>query len=379
MSFGLYLHFPFCRNKCSYCDFYKELHDKSLEGQFYDALLRETELLAARYADSDREISSIFIGGGTPSISNLTLMGEWLDLLRAQFVVRDGLEFSIECNPESVTLEKLEMLKSLGVNRPVFGIQSFKPKLLSVLDRKHDPHHSQQAVYWASVLGFENYGVDVIFGLPGQTDRMLTTDLDEIISIAPPHISFYQLTVEPGTKLAAEVDSGRLRLPDNDYNFALYKGGCDQMAEAGYERYEVSSFARPGFECRHNIGYWDGSDYLALGPSAHSFMQGRRYANHSDLQGYIKALEAGELPQIEDATGDEARVTEAIMLGLRTSHGIDRVRFNERFGVPLENRLNRKQYDLLIGSGHLIPDKGSLRLSDDGLCLADEITQRLLK
>jgi len=379
MSFGLYLHFPFCRYKCSYCDFYKELYDKNLEGQFYDALLRETELLAARYADSDREISSIFIGGGTPSISNLTLMGEWLDLLRSQFDIGDDIEFSIECNPESVTLEKLEILKGFGVNRPVFGIQSFKPKLLSVLDRRHEPHHSQQAVYYANVLGFKNFGVDLIFGLPGQMERMLATDLDEIISIGPPHISLYQLTVEPGTKLAADVASGRLRLSDNDYNFALYKGGCDQMAEAGYERYEVSSFARPGFECRHNIGYWDGSDYLGLGPSAHSFMQGRRYANHSDLQGYIKALEAGELPQIEDDTGDEARVTEAIMLGLRTSWGINRERFNERFGVPLENRLNRKQYDLLIGSGHLIPDKGSLRLSDDGLCLADEITQRLLK
>lgn len=379
MALSLYLHYPFCSNNCSYCDFYKQLYDLTMESRFYDALGTETRLAGEWVKSRELQISTIFVGGGTPSLTNLDMFADWLTLLRSLFEVPDDIEFSFETNPESVDLTNLGVLKDLGVNRPVFGIQSFNSRLLNVLGRRHNPHHSQRAIYYASALGFRNFGVDLIFALPGQTSRMLSDDIDQIIDLEPPHISFYQLTVEEGTPLAEYVRAGKLSLPDHQLSLAMYRGGCERLAEAGYARYEVSSFARPGFECRHNLGYWQGSEYLGLGPSAHSFVGGQRFSNYPDLEAYIDKLERNELPREVDQSGVDERMTEAIMLGLRTAQGISRARFSERFGVPIESKLDRRQYELFIKSGHLLPDKGSLRLSDEGILLADEITRRLIK
>ncbi len=329
--------------------------------------------------DSHRPISSIFIGGGTPSLATIDLLSDWLELLKKHFEFDDDLEFSFESNPESMNLENLKALKELGVNRPIFGIQSFNKKLLKILDREHNPHHSQRAIYYANALGYKNFGVDLIFGLPSQNSRMMSDDVDQMIDLDPPHISFYQLAVEEGTPLATKVEEGLLGMPDNELGMAMYKGGVQRMIEAGYVRYEVSSFAKPGFECRHNLGYWQGNDYLGLGPSAHSFLGGQRLMNMSNLSAYIDSLKQGKLPRLIDDSGPDERMTEAIMLGLRTASGVSRDRFSRRFGTPIETRLDRQQYEMLIKSGHLLPDKESLRLSDEGILLVDEITRRLLK
>jgi oxygen-independent coproporphyrinogen-3 oxidase len=378
MPFGLYVHFPFCRNKCSYCDFYKELYDAGLEKNFYEALRVETDLCAEQYAPIDREISSIFIGGGTPSLTNIEYFSTWLRQLKSHFHVPDGIEFSVENNPDSVNLEVLSAFKALGINRPTFGIQSFAPHLLKLLNRKHNPDHSAKAVYLTNALGYTNFGLDLIFGLPQQTSKILSQDLDQLIDMNPPHISFYQLTVEPGTKLAERVTSGSLKMPEQEFTLALYKGGVERMAEAGYARYEVSSFAKPGYECKHNLGYWEGNDYLALGPSGHSFMNGQRFANVPNVVEYIKTLRDGKRPLIVDESGPDERMVEAIMLGLRTSRGIDRHQFALRFGQPVEDRLNKVQLELFVNSGHVVPDDDAVRLSDDGIVLADEITRRLI-
>lgn len=379
MPFGLYVHFPFCRNKCSYCDFYKEKYDAHLEREFYHALRIETELAAEHPLVQQNKVTTIFIGGGTPNLTNLELFADWLGHLRRYVDIADSIEFSIECNPDAVTLESLETLRHLGVNRPVFGVQSFNTRLLKLLDRRHNPHDSQRAIYYANVLGFKNWGVDFIFGLPGQTAKMLSVDLDQLLDFAPPHISFYQLTVEEGTPLWRRVQRGKVRMPDQELTLALYRGGVERMAELGYKRYEVSSFAKPGFECKHNLSYWDGTSFLGLGPSAHSFLDNTRFANWPNVVDYIKSLKAGILPRTIDESGAEERMTEAIMLGLRTARGISRSAFADRFGEPLEARLDQQQYALLVESGHLIPERGVLRLSDEGIHLADEITRRLLK
>ena len=241
MPLGLYLHFPFCRNHCSYCDFYKELFDAGREALFYEALRLETELCAESIGEGDREIGTIFIGGGTPSLSNLDFLADWLALVRKLFVVPEGIEFSIETNPESVTLEKLTAFQQMGVNRPLFGVQSFNPNLLKLLNRKHIPEDSYRAVYYTNALGFSNFGVDLIFGLPGQSMKMLSSDIDEIVELNPPHISFYQLTVEAGTPLAKLVESGKLVMPSQESSMGMYRGGVEKFVEAGYHRYEVSS------------------------------------------------------------------------------------------------------------------------------------------
>lgn len=379
MPFSVYLHFPFCRNKCSYCDFYKALYDPDEERRFYDALMIETRLRGEQWPSDDRIVTSIFVGGGTPSLTRIDFLAKWLDELKKQFTVLEGLEFSIENNPESVTVELLKSYRALEINRPTFGIQSFHPTLLKLLDRRHRIEDSHRAVYLTNALRFTNFGTDLIFALPQQTSRMLSSDLDQLLELDPPHVSFYQLTIEPETPLAREVAVGRVKPIDDDLALAMYRGGCEKLAEAGYHRYEVSSFAKPGFECRHNISYWEGSDYLGLGPSAHSFVQGRRFANVSSVGRYVAALDGGEYPIEVDRSGVEERMVEAIMLGLRMTRGIDRRAFADRFGQNVEDRLDRKQYDLLVESGHVIPDRGYIRLSENGFYVADEITRRLLK
>jgi oxygen-independent coproporphyrinogen III oxidase len=377
MTFGLYLHFPFCTHNCSYCDFYRELYNKSMERRFFEALRRETEMAAELYPHH-REISTIFVGGGTPSLATIELFADWLALVRKLWAVPNGIEFSLECNPESVTSEKLLALRELGVNRPTLGIQSFHPELLQLLNRRHRLDDTMKAVYLINSTGFSNFGTDMIFGLPLQTTDILSKDIDQIVDLNPPHISFYQLTVEPDTPLAKRVANGTLKVHSPEFNLSLYRGGCERMTEAGYVRYEVSNFARSGYECKHNISYWDGSDYLGLGPSAHSFMNNTRFYNKRNLTDYLEGLNRGELPRIVDESGENERITEAIMLGLRMSRGIDRARFAGKYGFPLESRLNQRQYDLLVESGHIIRDNGTVRLSDEGIVVADEITRRLL-
>jgi len=378
MALGLYLHFPFCRHKCSYCDFYKELHSPETEAQFYRSLTLETDLVADSIGSGSATLETIYIGGGTPSLTNLDLFSRWIDQVHTRFEFSGRPEISFEMNPESVSLELLVQLQETGINRPVFGIQSFDRQLLSLLSRKHKIADTHKAVYWANALGYDNYGVDLLFGLPGQTARMLSADLDHLVDLDPPHISLYQLTLEEGTPLETKVAQGKITLPDDDFLGALYRAAHEHLAESGYTRYEVCSFAKEGHECRHNLGYWWGNDYVGLGPSAHSFVNGRRYANSSDIRTYNETLSRGERPLIVDESGTEQRMTEAIMLGLRTTKGINRVDFEQRFGFQLEDRVRRDQLQILLETGHMEADDEYVRLSYDGLFLIDEITQRLV-
>lgn len=378
MPLGIYLHYPFCSNRCDYCDFYKEVYEVDAEREFFAALRSETDLAIDRFQLQDRHVTSLFIGGGTPSLAHLDLLAEWVAQIRSRLNVNNNAEFSVESNPESVSLPLLRSWRELGVNRPLFGIQSFDTKLLRRLGRRHRPVDSQRAIYHANALGYRNYGVDMIFGLPGQTTKMLSADLDQILDLEPPHVSFYQLTLESGTRMARTVARGRIRLPDQETSAAMYRGGVEKLAESGYDRYEVSSFARKGFECRHNLGYWVGDDYLGLGPSAHSFIDGNRFANCADLRQYVSTVNNSELPHTPDRSGPEERMAEAIMLGLRLTQGISREQFHHRFGFQVDDRLDPDQYRILIDSEHLVDSDDHLRLSADGLCLADEITRRLL-
>ncbi len=379
MPFGLYVHFPFCQNRCSYCNYGKVPYDRTLEERFFEALTIETKLAAQKTDPPAQTISTIFLGGGTPSLASNKLLFAWLEVLNNCFSISTTIEFSIECNPETVTRDRLGLFKELGINRPTFGIQSFDTNLLQLLDRRHNADHSREAIYHANIFGFDSFGCDLIFGLPGQNTTQLNSDLDQLIDLDPPHISYYQLTVEDDTPLATRVINGTLQMPDSDRMYALYRIVCERLAEAGYNRYEVSSFAKPGFECRHNLGYWRGDDYLGLGPSAHSLVDGKRFANVADVHRYIESLQSGDSPIVEESSGVEQRMTETIMVGLHMAEGVNRARFVARFGCTPESRLNSEQIEQLRASGHLISDNTSLRLTEIGLYLADEITARLLK
>lgn len=382
MSFSLYLHFPFCHNKCSYCDFYKELYSTEWEKSFFDALKIETKLAVRKLRNESRHalrLNTIFVGGGTPSIATLDLFEDWFNLLKDEIEVAPGIEFSMECNPESVTQEKMERLQAIGVTRPTFGVQTFDKRLLKILDRKHNPHHTQQAVYITNALRFKQFGLDLIFGIPKQTSKILKEDLDQLLNLNPPHISYYQLTLEEGTPLHTRYEAGEFQMENQEVMAALFRIGCEKFKEAGYIHYEVSSFAKPGCECRHNIAYWQGDDYLGLGPAAHSFIEGERFYNPSSLVEYKAALDRGELPRAVDHSGKKERMIETVMLGLRTMWGINRRKFATKFETKLEEIINLSELELLSKAGYLVDEGSSVKLTGEGLYLADEIIARLVK
>ncbi len=379
MSLSLYIHFPFCTNFCSYCDFYKERHDIALESVYYRALEIELSLAAPTIDPDERVLDSIYIGGGTPSLTDLGSLARFIGEIKKYFRLNDNVEFSFEINPESMDSDKLQTLKGLGVNRPIFGIQSFNLRHLKLLDRKHKLEDSYRAVYLARALGYDNFGIDMIFGLPKQTTQTLSDDLNQIIELKPPHISYYQLTVEKGTALELKLESGKLKLPDDDLSAAMYRGIHEELSKHGYFRYEISSFALPGYECRHNMRYWDGGDFLGLGPAAHSFIENQRFSNSPDLHFYLKQLHDDKRPLLFDTFSRESRISEAIMLRLRTARGIERKEFLQRYGISVEDAMDRANFDELVKSGLLEPNLNHVRLTESGFPLADEIIRRLVK
>lgn len=378
MSLSLYIHFPFCSNICSYCDFYKRKFSLEFQEPYFDAIARELDLAASELEPHHREIETIYIGGGTPSLMNLDFLESFLNRCREDFDIGAGIEFTFEINPESVNDILLARLKDLGVNRPVLGFQSFLTDQLAVLRRRHNVDHSYKAVYLLRALGYTNFGADMIFGLPKQTSARLGDDLMEIIDLAPPHISYYQLTVEKGTALANQVEQGKTALPDSDLCAAMYRGISEELKRHNYIRYEVSSFAKPGYECRHNMRYWSGDDYLGLGPSAHSFINNQRFANVADLDEYTRQINRGARPIIMDERSREEQMYEAIMLGLRTSRGIVRASFRQRFDIDIEQAVNAEAFYVFAERGYIDRRDDAICLTDSGLPLADEIIRRLV-
>lgn len=379
MPLSLYIHYPFCTNLCHYCDFYKRPYDRERERLYYRALETELALAKDTIDPDERTLDTIYIGGGTPSLTDPAELENLVRNIKRYFSLTSDLEFSFEINPESIDSDRLIFLKELGVNRPIFGIQSFKPKLLKVLNRRHNLEDSYRAVYLARAIGFDNFGVDLIFGLPRQTARFLSDDLNQLAELQPPHVSYYQLTVEKDTVLHRHIEERTLKLPDSDLMAAMYRAINAELAKQRYFRYEISSFARPGYECRHNLRYWDGGDFLGLGPSAHSFLGDFRFANVADLGLYLEKLARKERPLILDSGAREARIHETIMLGLRTARGIARDSFHHRFGFPVENAIDSASYRMMIESGLIDPEGDSIRLTESGFPLADEIIRRLVK
>lgn len=377
MSLGLYVHFPFCPYLCNYCDYFKVLYNGELEESFFRALTAETRLVQ-KENPQNLKIDTLYIGGGTPSIAKLELFEKWLKTARELFEFSDNLEFSIECNIDSIDIDKMSALKEMGVTRPSFGMQSFHKQMLEILTRPHDERISQQVNYHAHVLGFNSFNVDLLFGIPNQTNRIFNADMGQLVDMEPPHISLYELVVESNTPLAESIENGKLTLPEETQIAAMQSSASELLTDNGYTHYEISSFARPGKECRHNLNYWQGGEYIGLGPSANSYLRGKSHSNLENVGEYIDILAKNELPQAHSESDLLHHAENTIRSGLRMKQGINKDKFLELFGVPLENRINKRELETFFKHELLTDEDGYLKTTETGFFKADEIARRLL-
>lgn len=377
---SLYFHIPYCEHKCIYCDFYSIENMASME-QFLSAL----ELEIVRRADefsSQETIETIFFGGGTPSLLLLHQFEKIISLIHRHYRVESQAEVTCESNPGTVELKKLNDIRSVGFNRISFGIQSFYEDDLKFLTRIHSSEEAERAVDAAYRAGFDNVNVDLIFALPHQTAERWRENLRRAIALQPKHISAYALIVEENTPLASMVKDTRVTPLPPEEDAALYEITMDMLTTGGYRQYEVSNFALPGYECRHNINYWNHSNYLSFGPSAHSFWKdsavtGRRWWNVRSIQSYCESINRNEFPVAGSEEIDAQKfLHEEIFLGLRST-GIDEVKVKQLFGDDLFERhnmlLNELEHD-----GFLQRQNNVIALTGKGYAVCDEIVRRLM-
>jgi oxygen-independent coproporphyrinogen-3 oxidase len=335
---ALYLHFPFCVSKCAYCDFASfPLHcmgGLTAARRYLHALAVELDRRAASDEFSAATIETIYLGGGTPTALPAEWLAEMLARVGRRFAIAPEAEVTVEANPGTVDREKLETLRGAGVNRLSLGVQSFRDEELQLLGRVHTAAEAVQAVEQARAAGFDNLSLDLISGLPGQTAAQWRESVARAAALSPEHISAYGLSLEEGTPLAEAVQNGRLPAPEEDEGAEMYRLTEEALAEAGYEHYEISNYARPGRHCRHNRKYWAGDEYLGLGSSAHSHRGGVRWNNLPAPAVYVEWLERGLLPTARaEALSARDRVGELLMLGLRRAEGVSEEEIAARTGL----------------------------------------------
>ena len=339
---GIYIHIPFCRSKCDYCDFYSLAGRDDRMDQYQKALLshiKETAPLA-----QDFPVDTIYIGGGTPSYYGAKRLKELLGVIRKLYKVEKDAEVTVECNPDSVDVKSLKILRKAGVNRLSMGMQSANACELERIHRIHTPQQVNEAATAARKAGFTNLSLDLIYGLPGQTMDSWKDTVEHALSLIPQHLSCYGLKVEEGTPLAARVAQGEV-LPDDDQQADLYLWTVGRLERAGYPQYEISNFAKPGFASRHNLRYWLTQPYIGFGPGAHSDFGGRRYSFVRDLDAYIQGvLQGGDIIDESEIIPKRDRCGEYLMLRLRTVQGINEQEYRSTYFMdfaPLQARLEQ--------------------------------------
>ena len=330
---SLYIHIPFCVRKCGYCDFLSAPADEKARDRYVQALLMEIE----RYQGTEtanRKIKTLYIGGGTPSILSVNQLDCIIQKIKCTFNFCDDIEASMEMNPGTASKEKCRALYQMGINRLSIGLQSTNDMELKTLGRIHSYEDFLNTYTWCREAGFQNINVDLMAALPYQTVESYTTGLRKIIRLAPEHISAYSLILEEGTPFYQKYNSGCYPLPDEEQERLMYRETEQILAQAGYERYEISNYAKKGYACRHNLVYWQGGDYLGLGLGSSSYMDGVRFHNTTDLNPYVNQ---GAYVEDREELSVQARMEEFMFLGLRVMAGVSGTEFEKRFGKTMED------------------------------------------
>ena len=373
---GIYIHIPFCKQKCYYCDFYKTL-DTKLSGDFVKSLIIEIEKRKT-YLDPDKEIETLYFGGGTPSVLSISEFREIINSIKSNFKFIDNPEITVEVNPDDVTLTFLKGLKKEGVNRLSIGIQSFDNKILRMLNRRHNSVQASRAIETARDAGFDNISVDLIYGIPGHTTENWKNDLKIALNMNVEHISAYHLTIESNTMFGKMKDVGELEEVPEELSEEQFNIFTEMVQEKGYIHYEISNISKEGYISKHNTNYWKQVTYLGLGPSAHSYNGYSREWNTSNLDLYIKKTIAGETYSEKEQLDEKTRYNEYVMTSLRTMWGID---LNY-----LETSFNKEMHDYLLNmSARFIKygmltrnENNCLVLTAQGKMISDNIISELM-
>lgn len=368
---SLYVHIPFCFHKCHYCDFYSLAEpsepDKDRQPIFAAVLTKELQNWTK---NTFLKPKTIFVGGGTPTLLRPKLWQSLLTSLHEQVNFSELVEFTVEANPETITAELLDVLVAGGVNRISIGGQSFDPSLLKVLERWHDPANVPRAAQLARTAGIRNVNVDLIFAIPGQNMAQLENDIQSALSIEPEHISYYGLTYEPNTAMTQRLKQNQFMPIDEQLETDMFLHLMDRLTAAGYEQYEISNWAKPGYRCEHNLIYWRNGNWLGVGPSAASHADGRRWKNLANIGRYLEGDGAPPVADME-VLNDDQRLGEYLMLGLRLKEGVD------CSVIPSDNSRHAVIQDLV--RQNLLEYVGqNIRLTSQGLLLADAVIEQLL-
>ncbi|MED1946367.1 MULTISPECIES: radical SAM family heme chaperone HemW [Brevibacillus] len=379
MPQAVYIHIPFCTNKCYYCDFNSFVtNNPQLIWDYLDALKSEMEITFSQ--QPIEQVKTIFVGGGTPTLLDHAQMRAFLELVQKQLgkYWADDIEFSMEANPGTTDVEKLRIMRELGVNRLSFGVQSFDDALLKRLGRIHDQEAVYRSIDNAKKVGFDNFSIDLMFGLPDQTLDIFRQTLDRAFGLGTTHFSAYSLKVEENTLFHTLYQKDQLPLPSEETELEMYMVLIEEMERHGYKQYEISNFAKPGFESKHNKTYWLNHEYYGLGAGAHGYVCGHRHVNAGPLPIYMQKCKEG-LPRVEQFEVPRAdAMEEQMILGLRLREGVDLSAFVSRFGATV--------YDVFgtiieeeVAKGMLEEQDGFLKLTKQGLPLGNEVFARFLR
>ena len=365
---GIYLHFPFCQSKCSYCDFYSIVYSEKLVSGYIQALKSEIQLRSG-FFPGNKNIETLYIGGGTPSLLSPERLKDILHHLSDFFNIIESPEITIEVNPGGTFTQVFSDYKKSGINRISIGAQSFRKNELALMKRIHNPEDIKTVCSYVRKAGLENFSLDLMYGLPGQNRKDWEYSLFESIALKPKHISAYNLTWSGKTPLGRKIIKGYIPTPQEKAVSEMYLYTDKILSENGFEHYEISNYALPGYRCIHNEGYWTDQPYLGLGPSAHSFSENKRFWNVSDVKEYISRLSQSVLPvEEEEVLSAEQRRAECIAVGLRRKEGID-IRHNS---------IDLSKVDNFIQKGLAVHVGKKLKLTPRGMLFADEVALRVV-
>ncbi|MBN2654503.1 MAG: radical SAM family heme chaperone HemW [Nitrospirae bacterium] len=370
MTGSLYIHIPFCLSKCNYCDFNSIPFKQQLADRYIHALITEIK----NQSKDAPLINTVYIGGGTPTILDPSQIQKIIQKIRQNYNISDDAEISIEANPGTLDRTKLESFIISGINRISIGAQSFIDDELAFMGRRHTALIIDISVSYAREAGFTNISLDLIYGLPKQKVQQWKDNIAKAILLKPDHISTYELTVENGTPLAHDIINGKYTMPDEDDISEMYYCGIDALSAAGYIQYEISNFAKPGYECRHNINYWNRGEYIGVGSGAHSFCSGVRRSNTRDIKKYCELIEtSSDAYEDQEIIDEKGALKEIIFLGLRKCEGIDlSVLPNE-----VSEKIKKAASDLVRSSLVCFEDE-RMKLTQKGFILSSEVIVRVL-